>query len=243
MRSEHVVVLQHAAVEGPGLVARAVETRGLALRYVRPFAGETVPSQLGDDAVGLVVMGGPMSVYDADRLPHLRAEMRLIEKAVAAGLPVLGICLGSQLLAAALGANVVKGPRKEIGWNPVTLTQDALADPVFKGLESSFVVFHWHGDIFSLPRGATLLARSALTEHQAFRYGNSVYGVLFHLEVTREIVEAMATEFASELAEVGETPQSLLSASDEHLPPLAERGGNAFAVWADLLATRRDEIG
>jgi GMP synthase (glutamine-hydrolysing) len=208
---------------------------------VRAFAGERIP-ELRDEILGLVVMGGPMSVYETDRFPHLRQEIRLIEQSVAADRPVLGICLGSQMLASALGAPVVKG-RKEIGWHRVVLSEDALVDPVFKGLESSFIAFHWHGDVFSLPSGATSLARSNLTEHQAFRHGSSAYGVLFHLEVTAETVEAMASAFSDELRQVGGTLASLLSESAEHLPPLAERGGKVFGVWADLLASRRDAGG
>ena len=236
----YVLVLQHHPAEGPGLVARALETKGLALRTVRAFAGERIP-ELRDEMLGLVVMGGPMSVYEVDRFPHLRQEIRLIEQSVAADRPVLGICLGSQMLASALGAPVVKGRRKEIGWHRVALSEDALVDPVFKGLESSFFAFHWHGDVFSLPSGAVSLARSDLTEHQAFRHGSSAYGVLFHLEVTGEAVEAMASAFSDELRQEGETLASLLSKSAEHLPPLVERGGKVFGVWADLLASRRDE--
>src|SRR6185503_14445216 len=110
-----VIVLQHVACETPGLIGEELEGAGLSLEIVRPFANETVPRELGD-ASGLLVMGGPMGVYEADRHPHLRDELALIERAVAAGKPVLGVCLGSQLVAAALGARVAPGPRKEIGW-------------------------------------------------------------------------------------------------------------------------------
>jgi GMP synthase (glutamine-hydrolysing) len=242
MKNGSVLVLQHADAEGPGLIARALEARDLPIRVVRSFDGDRVPTQV-DDALGVVVMGGPMGVADAERLPYLRHEMKLLENALKAGCPVLGVCLGSQLLASTLGARVVKGPRKEIGWHRVTLTDEGLADPVFKGAESSFVGFHWHGDIFSLPEGATSLARSELTAQQAFRYGTSAYGLLFHLEITSEILEAMTASFPEELAEIGETASSLLTVSEEHLAPLAERGARAFAVWADLVATRRDESG
>jgi GMP synthase (glutamine-hydrolysing) len=242
VKPRHVLVLQHAAADGPGLIERALRAKDLQLRSARPFAGEPVPSTL-DEVLGLVVMGGPMGVHDADRYPYLAQETRLIERALAKGLPVLGICLGSQLLASVLGAPVVRGPRKEIGWHRVTLTEDGLLDPVFKGLESSFIAFHWHGDVFSPPKGASTLARSELTECQAFRYGKSAYGILFHLEVTAEIVEAMATAYREELAEVGLGPSSLVETSAEHLAPLAERGSRAFAVFADLVADLRDATG
>jgi GMP synthase (glutamine-hydrolysing) len=120
-----------------------------------------------------------MGVYDAPRYPFLSAEMRLIEDALRRDKAVLGVCLGSQLLAAALGAQVVKGRQKEIGWHPVNLSPDAVSDPVWYQVAPSFMALHWHGDVFNLPAGAISLASSALTEYQAFRYGRSTYGFLF----------------------------------------------------------------
>jgi GMP synthase (glutamine-hydrolysing) len=234
IETSQVLVLQHVAAETPGLAAHALESRKLALRVIRSFEGEAVPRELGD-AAALVVMGGPMGVYEVDRYPYLADEMRLIERALAAGAPVLGICLGSQLLASVLGSRVFKGKQKEIGWHPVTLTSDAFVDPLFKGLESSFVTLHWHGDIFDLPSSATSLASSALTRHQAFRYGSSAYGLLFHMEPTRAIVEAMVRSFPEELAEVGTTPKAVLDGADEHLPALSDRGGRVFGAFADLV--------
>jgi len=146
-----VLVLQHADHETPGLVGQALQAKRIGLEFVRAHRGEPVPRELGD-AVGLLVMGGPMGVYEADRYPHLRDELRLIEVALSEGRPVLGICLGSQLVAHALGADVRKA-QKEVGWHTVTLTEDGLLDPLFKGLESSFMGFHWHGDVFDLPPG------------------------------------------------------------------------------------------
>ena len=234
MTSPHVLVFQHIARETPGLVARSLEAAHLALRFVRPFEGEQVPRDLGD-AAGLVVMGGPMGVYEQERYPYLSDEMRIIEQALAADRPVLGICLGSQLLAHVLGSSVVKGKQKEIGWHRIRLTGDAFNDPIFKGLESSFTGFHWHGDVFDLPVSATLLASSDLTPHQAFRYGRSAYGLLFHMEATREIVEGMVRAFPEELAEVNIAPRSVLEGADVHLPALSERGTLVFGGFADLV--------
>jgi GMP synthase (glutamine-hydrolysing) len=227
-------VLQHIAPETPGLAGRAATSSGLALKYVRPFEGETVPHDLGD-AAALIVMGGPMGVYDSDRYPYLEGEMRLIEQALSAGSPILGICLGSQLLASVLGSSVVKGKQKEIGWHRIKLTADAFVDPLFKGLESSFIALHWHGDIFDLPSSATSLASSELTQHQAFRYGASAYGLLFHMEATREIVEGMVRSFPEELAEVNLAPRAVLEGADLHLPALSDRGSRVFGAWADLV--------
>src|SRR5262249_24470546 len=154
----------------PGLFAVALERVGVAIEVIRVDLGESVPKDLGG-AVGLVVLGGPMGVYETNQYPHLRHELRLIEATLGAGAPVLGVCLGSQLLAGALGARVAPAPTKEIGWFTVTTKPAAAADPLFGLLPSSFVALHWHGDVFELPEGATSLASSAKTEHQAFQYG------------------------------------------------------------------------
>jgi GMP synthase (glutamine-hydrolysing) len=184
-----------------------------------------------------------MGVYEAERFPYLRDEMKLIEQALEKGCPVLGVCLGSQLLARVLGAEVKKGPRKEIGWHRVTLTEDGLLDPLFKGLESSFVAFHWHGDVFDVPAGAASLARSEVTSCQAFRHGTSAYGVLFHMEVTADIVAAMVQAFPEDMREAGVTAEGILDDAADHLASLAERGSRVFAGWADLVAARRDALG
>ena len=141
-------------------------------------------------------MGGPMGVYEQDRYPFLRDELRLIEAALKDGRPVLGVCLGSQLLAAALGAKVVKGPGKEIGWYPVSLLAGARDDRLFGSAPDSFTPLHWHGDVFDLPAGAVALATSEKTPLQAYRYGENVYGLLFHIEPDAAIVAGMVRDFA-----------------------------------------------
>lgn len=242
MQRGEVLVLQHVAHETPGILAPALAAKGLALKFACPFRGEPVPRELAG-AAALVVMGGPMGVYEADHFPYLRDEMKLIEQALKNGCPVLGICLGSQLLARTLGAEVKKGSRKEIGWHRVTLTEDGLLDGLFKGLESSFVGFHWHGDVFDVPAGAVSLVQSDLTPCQVFRHGASAYGVLFHMEVTVDIVRAMVQAFPDDLREVGLAASSVLQEADDHLASLTERGDRVFAGWADLAAAYRDARG
>jgi GMP synthase (glutamine-hydrolysing) len=222
------------AGEGPGLIAVALAHEGVALEVTRVDLGEPVPADLGA-ARGLVVLGGPMGVYEADRHPHLYDELRLIEAAVRAGAPVLGVCLGSQLVAAALGARVAPAPAKEIGWLSVTLKEAAAADPLFAPLPASFTALHWHGDAFELPEGATSLASSAMTEHQAFRHGDRTYGVLFHLEVTLHEVQAMMTDSGSELAEAGVSAEGLLSETEHGIGLAAEIGVPLFRRWAALV--------
>ncbi|MBI4482983.1 MAG: gamma-glutamyl-gamma-aminobutyrate hydrolase family protein, partial [Acidobacteria bacterium] len=186
------------------------------------------------DAVGLIVMGGPMGVYDRARYPFLVDEMRLMEQALQARKPVLGVCLGSQLLAATLGGAVTRGKRKEIGWHAVTLTESGRTDRLWTGVKPSFMGYHWHGDVFQLPAGAVSLASSVLTECQAFRYGHNAYGFLFHLEVTEEIIEDMVRTFADELREAGMDGREMVAEGRNYLPDLHRIGGLVFQRWASL---------
>jgi GMP synthase (glutamine-hydrolysing) len=198
-------------------------------------------------------MGGPQSVYEQAKFPYLRAEMRLIEDALKHAKPILGICLGSQLLASALGAKVYLGRTKEIGWHRVTLTDSAATDMLFArvpkhtggasvpacageatrfhGAPSSFTAFHWHGDIFDLPHGATLLASSALTAHQAFRYNKNAYGLLFHMEVTMPQILTMVEIFADELRAAGLNGRAIKLNTRTHLPQLQKIGREVFTRW------------
>jgi GMP synthase (glutamine-hydrolysing) len=226
-------VVQHTACETLGTIADALEAEALAWQYVRVFEGKPIPAEIGD-AGGLIVMGGPMGVYEQDRYPHLKDELRLIESALKAEKPVLGVCLGSQLLAAVLGANVSKGPRREIGWYPIRLSETAPPDPLWSGVPRDLTVLHWHGDVFDLPAGAVNLASSELTAHQAFRYGNSAYGLLFHLEMTEEIIAELAAVFADELREAGGDAVRLAAESTVNCGRLQAIGETVFSRWARL---------
>jgi GMP synthase (glutamine-hydrolysing) len=188
-----------------------------------------------DAAAGLIVMGGPMAVYERDRYPFLGEELRLIAQALKADKPVLGVCLGSQLLATVLGATVAPAPQKEIGWYPVTLTEHGPTDRLLADVEPSFVAFHWHGDIFTLPEGATPLAASRVTAHQAYRYGRTAYGFLFHMEVTEDIVMGMLDHFADERAAAGVREERIIDGVEEYLPRLESIAEMVFGRWAALV--------
>jgi GMP synthase (glutamine-hydrolysing) len=231
-------VLQHTACETLGTIADALEAEALAWQYVRVFEGKPVPVEIGD-AGGLIVMGGPMGVYEQDRYPHLKDELRLIESALKAGRPILGVCLGSQLLAAALGAAVTKGPRKEIGWYPIRLSEAAGADRLWSAAPREFMALHWHGDVFALPSGAVNLASSELTAHQAFRYAQSVYGILFHLEMTEGMIAEMADSFSDELRGAGGEPSRLAAESAVDCGKLETIGEAVFTKWARLVHDAR----
>ena len=221
------VVIQHEPFEGPGTLAPLLG----GARVVRTFAGEAVPGE----AEALVVLGGGMGVCDQDRLPHLRDELRLLRRCVEAGAPVLGICLGSQLLAAALGGTVARAPAKEIGFYRVRLTGDSRDDAIFGGAPSDFVAFHWHGDAFTLPEGAVALAGSTLTPLQAFRFGACAWGIQFHLETDEEVLQAMVDGGADELSETGVEAELLLAQARREVPRLGETAAGVFARFAALL--------
>lgn len=201
-----VVVLQHVAMEGPARVGELCVERGLEVEVRHLYGGDAVPGRLAAGE-GLIVMGGGMGVGDLDD-PHfafLRPEAALIASALAAGQPVLGVCLGSQLMAHAAGARVYPNtmmeagravPVREVGWAPVTwLGRER--EPVLAGLREQETVLHWHGDTFDLPAGAVLLASSALCRHQAFRIGTRAYGLQFHVEVDGPMACRWAEEDAA----------------------------------------------
>ncbi|MGD0454985.1 MAG: type 1 glutamine amidotransferase [Solirubrobacteraceae bacterium] len=180
-----LLVLQHIGCEPPAAYEDELLERGLSLRRVQLDEGEQLPDWREHSAI--IAMGGPMGAYDDALLPWLGLEKRLIAEAVRAGKPFWGVCLGAQLLAASLGADVAPGAVPEVGVLPVQLTGEAAADPVFSVAPASFDAFHWHGDTYELPRGAVHLARSQLYQQQAFVFANA-YALQFHLEVTPALV-------------------------------------------------------
>jgi GMP synthase (glutamine-hydrolysing) len=224
-------VLQHHPVENLGRIADALESAALAWQYVRVFNQQPIPRDM-KGAGGLIVMGGAETVYKLDRYPYLRDEIRLIENALADGRPVLGVCLGSQLLAAALGAKVRRAVEREIGWYPVLLNDAASDDRLMRGLPREFMAAHWHSDTFDLPTGATALASSEITEVQAFRHGTNAYGIQFHAEMTREILTALLAEFGEGLKRAGIDGDAIAGQAEVHLPKLEAIGARIFGRWA-----------
>jgi GMP synthase (glutamine-hydrolysing) len=224
-------VLQHHPAENLGLIADALEEAALAWQYVRVFDGHPIPKDM-KGAGGLVVMGGPEAVYHLDRYPYLRDEIALIENALKENRPILGVCLGSQLLAAALGATVRRGESKEIGWHRVRLSDTAMNDRLMRGSPPEFIAAHWHGDVFDLPSGAVALASSDKTPLQAFRHGDKAYGLLFHAEMTAGILAALVGEFRDGLKRVGIDSDAILAEAPSHLPALERIGGAIFSRWA-----------
>jgi len=215
-----LLAIQHVPWEGPHRILDACGA--LHVETVKPLAGHPLPDH--DSVAGAVVMGGPMNVDEVERFPALAAERDWLAEAVEREVPVLGICLGAQLLARALGAEVGAGEAPEIGFAPVDVSVPD--DPVIGCLAPRNEVLHWHGDVFDLPDGAEHLARSALTEHQAFRIGNA-WGVLFHPEADFALVEAWLT-----VPEMIDEAVAALGNDGEHALP--ERAGELEADLIEL---------
>jgi GMP synthase (glutamine-hydrolysing) len=232
-----ILALRHVPHEGLGLLEETFRERGLSYDVIdmpRHTRRSFDPSQLA----GLVVLGGPMNVDETDRYPFLADEVRWIQQAVAAGLPVLGICLGAQLMAKASGARVYPNAIKEIGWYQIDWTGEAAKESILAGCDASSFVFQWHGDTFDLPPGATLLATSPQCRNQAFRVGKSAYGLQFHIEVTAAII----AEWLDEPGNCGELagldyidPGAIMAATPARLPAMTELGRTVLGRWADLL--------
>jgi GMP synthase-like glutamine amidotransferase len=229
-----LLVLQHITCEPPGVYEDELAAWGAGLHRVEVDEGEPIPDWRHFD--GIIVMGGPMGAYQEAELPWLVTEKRVLAAAVRAGAPVWGVCLGAQLLAASLGANVAPGGEPEVGVLTVRCTPAARADPVFSRLPREFVALQWHSDTYDLPPGAVQLARSDAYEQQAFVAGRA-YALQFHLEVTSELatlwgdVRAYALSLESIRGE-GALPR-LLDEVREREPQMTAHARALFAAWLE----------
>ena len=190
----------------------------------------------------LVVLGGPMNVDETDTYPNLQTEVELIQEGIHRQMPILGICLGSQLIAKALGAQVKPNPAKEIGWYDVSLTEEGHQDPVFKHFADTETLFQWHGDTFDLPSNCVHLANSALCRNQAFRYGDNVYALQFHLEVDEPLINRWLTEpgNAAEIqADDSIDPQLIREQTSKQIERLTRLSNLSFTEFIKLCGTVR----
>jgi len=199
-----IVVLRHWPSEGPGYLAEFLDQLKLPWSLIAIDQGATIPPTL-ENIAALVFMGGPMSVNDS--LPWIEQEINLIRQARKIGMPVLGHCLGGQLIAKALGGIVRRNSVREIGWLPVSKINHSASEDWLSGLPSSFNVFHWHGETFSLPQGANLILSSPACHHQGFVLDN-ILALQCHLEMTEELVNIWAVDNSEELAIPSATVQS-----------------------------------
>lgn len=205
MKRLSIHTLIHVPFEGLGCIEQWAEKNNHTVSYTRFYENYKLPNI--NEIDWLIVMGGPMGVYDESVYPWLVAEKAFIKQAIESGKTVLGICLGSQLIAEVLGAKVYPNNQKEIGWFNLQLTEDGKTEQLLNGFDDLFPVFHWHGDTFDLPTGSKCLFKSKITKNQAFIYNQKVLGLQFHFEVTKESMAEMIKHGASELI-TSETIQS-----------------------------------
>jgi len=190
--------LRHAPFEDMANIEVWANEKGYPVRKTRLYEGEELPLLSSFD--WLVVMGGPMGVHDEKKYPWLVSERKFIRQSIATGKIVLGVCLGAQLIADAMGGKVTKNPHKEIGWHSVLMADEAQHSPIFQALPSEFLAFQWHGDTFSIPSGARKLAYSEACQDQAFEIGRAI-GLQFHLESSKESIELLLENCGGDLGE------------------------------------------
>jgi GMP synthase (glutamine-hydrolysing) len=233
MKRKVALALRHVAFEDVGLWAKTVAAHGYDLQMV-DIGVQPTPREAVADCDLLIALGAPIGVYETDVYPFLIDEIEAIRMRLEAQRPILGVCLGAQLMAAALGAKVAPGPGKEIGYAPVALTPEGLVSPLaaIEGVS----VLHWHGDNLDLPKGAERLASTALCPNQAFRISHWALGLQFHVEADPGRIEAWLIGHAVELAKAGVDPREIRAAAAKHGGAVAAAGRALLGAWLDGLA-------
>ena len=240
-----LLVFQHVAHEILGTLNPLFKSAGFRIRYVNFGRHPDAEPEL-DGYRGLVILGGPMNVDEVDRHPHLATEVRVVREAIERGIPVLGICLGAQLIARALEARVEPNCEKEIGWSDLQVTAEARRDPLLSHFADTEKIFQWHGDTFEIPHGAVHLATSPACANQAFRYRDNVYGFQFHLEVDEPMIDRWLrvpinrSEIESLAGKV--CPDRIRLETTTHLERLKELSERTFGEFVRLFGPRRKRI-
>jgi len=237
-----LLVFQHVPYEILGTFDPLLKNEGFRVRYIN-FGREPDPEVNIGKYDGLIVLGGPMNVSQTEKYPHLLVEERLLARALELDMPIMGICLGAQLLAKTLGAKVMRCPEKEIGWYDVTPTEAGLKDPVLGHFGGTRKIFEWHGDAFEVPEGAVGLAGSKAWPHQAFRYGEKAYGFQFHLEVNEALIGRWlgTPRYLEELSGMeGRTdPETIRRETALYIEQLKSLSANVFGSFIEILGHQK----
>jgi len=238
---KRLLVFQHVPHEILGTFNPLLKSAGFRIRYVN--FGRTPDAQPNIDKYdGLIILGGPMCVDQTESHPHLLTEISAIRQAMERQMPVLGICLGAQLIARALDAQVKRNPVKEIGWYDVTPTEAGNSDPLFKCFNGTEKIFQWHGDTFDIPHGAVHLASSPECANQAFRYGDRTYGLQFHLEVDEPLIHRWLKTpvHIRELENLDDaiTADRILDDTERYIAGTTDLGSQLFGEYIRLFSSR-----
>jgi GMP synthase (glutamine-hydrolysing) len=228
---QNAIAIRHVAFEDAGTLGDVLDERGIALRYLEAGVDDLTPAK---DADLLVVLGGPIGIYEVDRYPFLTHELSVIEAAVKKGVPVIGICLGCQALAAVLAARVYPNSAKELGWDTMMLTPEGKSSPL--GAIEGLPVLNWHGDTFDLPVGATRLASTEITPNQAFTYGPKVLALQFHVELPERDLERWLIGHTLELAMSKVDLGKMRADTARYAAPTNQASKRLFNDWLDALS-------
>ncbi len=228
-----VLFIQHGDVDKPGLLAEALAAEGIGLEVFHAWREAVFPNLEGFQ--GLALGGGGQSAWEVEKYPYLDFECRMVREAMERGIPVIGLCLGAQLIARAFGAEVRRAEQKEIGFFPVELNAAGRLDPVVGALPPRFPATHWHGDIFEIPASCQNLGFSDLTPNQILRVGPNCLGFQFHLEMTPPLFEELVWDAEDFFHGCGLAPEALIQESREVLPCLEPAAREVFRRWAALL--------
>ncbi len=236
-----ILFIKHISIEGSSLLGKFFRDKGLDVAEIDLSLGDEIPKNT-DNLDAVISLGGPMNVYEEDKHPFLLKENKFIQKVVKEEVPFLGICLGSQLLAKACKAKVVKSPTKEIGFYKLFLTNDGLADPLFKDLRENFDVFQWHEDMFEIPKDGKLLAQSQFCHNQAFRLGKNAYGVQFHLEVEDKDIALWANSYWQEKDDKKEKLEEILQGYKKINKMFSQNSTRIFENFYQIIKETKKQV-
>jgi GMP synthase (glutamine-hydrolysing) len=227
----NAIAIRHVAFEDAGTLEPVLKARGIGLTYLEAGVDDLSPAK---DTDLLVVLGGPIGIYEIDRYPFIKNELATIEAALKKGIPIIGICLGCQALAAVLAARVYPGKQKELGWDEMSLTKEGKASPL--AAIGGVRVLNWHGDTFDLPVGATRLASSEITPNQAFTYGPKVLALQFHVELPQRDMERWLIGHTLELATSKVDLGKMRADTARYAPAANAASARLFNDWLDAAA-------